>query len=204
MVPCHKIQNQMIKEKFEDNGKAPPKFDVNDFRVYNPEDVQKYMEKHGLNSQDPEKMVEEYKKREQKYMEEKGVFELLKRCSAEFGKIGFISDNSIEGKKWFRKQLSQHKVPYQGLVVSEELGVEKPDSRLFDEFLDRRDEMSPDRFVYIGNNPKRDRASQKVGIDFVWTKQYNTFGGDYKGVIIEELNLESIREAIEKLEAKKK
>lgn len=200
LMPCKRLQNSLLKEKFELEGEEFPEFDVNKFRVYNPEEVQDYFEKYGIQEAKPKIIVEEYKRREKRFLERNNVFEVLKRCSAKFGKIGFISDNSLKGKEWFENLLDQNNVPYEGFVVSEEVGVEKPDPDIFKEFLDRREEAA-DRFVYIGNNVSRDEAAKNVGMGFIWLKKYETFGGSYEGRNINDLSFEKIKQAINGMEA---
>lgn len=198
-MPCHRLQNDLLEEEFSINGKEFPEFDVNDFRVYNPEDVQKYLEKHDIEELNPERVVKEYKRREKRFLERNDVFKFLKQCSEEFGTIGFISDNSLEGKEWFKNLLEENDVPYDVLLVSDEIGVEKPDPRIFEEFLERRGEPA-EKFVYIGNNVERDSAAEKVGMGFIWAKKFEDFGSSYDGVSVEDLTVENLKEAMKEVE----
>ncbi|MBC5793237.1 MAG: HAD family hydrolase [Nanohaloarchaea archaeon] len=175
LIPSSKLQNELIDDVFRENGEEVPHFNVNNFRIYNPSHVERYMEKHGLSGTDPEEVVKRYEEREKHFMEKKGVFKFLRKCSEKFGKIGFISDNSQKGKEWFRDQLESHEVPYKGLVVSEEVGVEKPETEIFEAFVEKRD-SGPGKFVYFGNNLERDPACRKVGMSFVLVEQYKVFG----------------------------
>lgn len=197
LVPCFRLQNQLMKDEFSEHHAEVPEFDVNNFRIYTPSEVKQYMEKHGLDDASPERIIEKYKDRERRFMEQNNVFEFLKKCSREFGKIGIVSDNTLEGKRWLEKQLEAHNVPYEGLVVSEEVGVEKPDPKIFKEFLNRRGEQR-DRFVYFGNNLNRDPACRKVGMDFVLVSQYKVYGESSEEFTeVEELDFENVKEVIE-------
>lgn len=176
LMPSFRLQNELMRDELKEQGARDiPDFDVNNFRIYTPSEVKEYLNKHGLEHGDPMRIIDKYKDRERRFMEEKGVFEFLRKTSEKLGPIGFVSDNTIEGKKWMEKQLDIHNVPYEGLVVSEEVEVEKPDPKIFKEFLNRRGQPGKD-FVYFGNNLNRDPACRKVGMDFVLVKQYKVYG----------------------------
>lgn len=197
LVPCFRLQNELMEDEMKEYGaEKVPEFDVNNFRIYTPSEVKEYMEKHDLEHADPLRIIEKYKQRERRFMEQYGVFRFLKKCSEEFGHIGVVSDNTIEGKKWLQTQMAAHGVPYKGLVVSEEVGAEKPDPAIFRKFIEIRDKPA-EEFIYFGNNLERDPACGKVGMDFVFVDQYNTFGenNDYRTVT--DLTVENLREVLE-------
>lgn len=195
-MPSFRLQNQLMEDELEEQGAEEiPDFDVNNFRIYTPSEVKEYLNKQGLDHGQPLRIIEKYKDRERRYMEEKGVFETLRKISEDIGPIGFISDNTIEGKRWMEAQLEAHSVPYEGLVVSEEVGVEKPDPKIFREFLNIRGRPGKD-FTYFGNNLSRDPACRKTGMDFVLVKQHKVYGdGDYKS--IDKLSYEAVKRAVE-------
>jgi putative hydrolase of the HAD superfamily len=195
LMPSFRLQNKLMRDELREQGAEEiPDFDVNNFRIYTPSEVKEYLDKHGLDHGDPMRIIEKYKDRERRYMEEHGVFDTLRQISEDLGPIGFVSDNTIEGKRWMRDQLESHSVPYEGLVVSEEVGVEKPDPKIFKKFLNIRGRPGKD-FVYFGNNLNRDPACRKVGMDFVLVKQYKVYGE--KNVDpIDELSYEAVKEAI--------
>jgi FMN phosphatase YigB (HAD superfamily) len=198
LMPSFRLQNKLMRDELKEQGAGDiPEFNVNNFRIYTPSEVKDYLEKNGLENGDPMRIIEKYKDRERRFMEEKEVFEFLRKTSEKLGPIGFISDNTIEGKKWMELQLDTHNVPYEGFVVSEEVGVEKPDPKIFQGFLDRREQPGED-FVYFGNNVDRDPACRKVGMEFVLVKQYKVYGegGDYRSV--DRLTYESVRQVIER------
>ncbi|MFB6144615.1 MAG: HAD family hydrolase [Candidatus Nanohaloarchaea archaeon] len=196
LMPCYRLQNQLIQERLRMQGvEDPPEFPVNTFRIYNPSHVQEFLDMHGIEG-DAEKLVEEYKDKEEKYLEENRVFEMLRTASEELGTVGFVSDNSLKGKDYFRGLLESRNVPYDGFVVSQEVGVEKPDSKIFREFLSRRGGNGSD-YTYFGNNVPRDIGCRKVGMDFVWVTQYETFSGSYGGRTLEELSFRSVKQALD-------
>lgn len=198
LMPSFRLQNELMKDELKEQGAdVVPDFDVYNFRIYTLSEVEDYLEKHGLEHGDPLRIIDKYKDRERRFMEENGVFEFLRKVSEKFGPIGFISDNTIEGKRWMETQLEMHNVPYEGLVVSEEVGVEKPNPEIFEEFLGRREQPGED-FVYFGNNLNRDPACEKVGMDFVLVKQYKVYGGQRDVDPVDELTLESVREVVER------
>jgi len=201
LMPCYRLQNETVREVVKENGGKPPEFDVNNFRIYNVSHVRRYLNENRIEAE-PEKIVRRYKKKEEIFLKENNVFEFLRNCTEEFGEIGFISDNSVKGKKWFKKLLEDNKVSYNGFVVSEEVGVEKPDKKIFKAFLNKRSAPAK-RFVYLGNNVKRDKACRNVGMDFIWVNGYNTFGTEYDGVSLKKPSLKSVKKAVRKLEEEK-
>jgi FMN phosphatase YigB (HAD superfamily) len=197
LVPSFRLQNELMKDELKQYGaEEVPEFDVNNFRIYTPSEVKEYMEKHGIEHPNPERIIEKYKDRERRFLEENKVFQILKRISEDFGPIGFISDNTVEGKQWFETQLKAHNVPYQGFVVSEEVGVEKPDKQIFREFFEYRSEPA-EKFVYFGNNLNRDPACRKVGMEFVLVKQYRVYGEKENVDPIDNLTYNAVREVVE-------
>ena len=196
LLPSKKLQQELINEKLEKNGYHDVDLPINEVRIYTPSEIRKFFQDQNIElDANPEEIAEEYMERAEKYMEENGVFELLRDCNEEFGEIGFISDNSLEGKEFYERIFDKYGVNYSGVIVSEEIGSVKPDKGIFQAFLDSRREESSE-FVYIGNNVKRDSAAEKVGMKFIWTNQYHVFGQEYDGSRIEELTLKNIREVV--------
>lgn len=198
LMPCYRLQNDLIQERLRRQGvEDPPEFPVNTFRIYNPSHVQEFLDMHDIEG-DAKTLVEEYKEKEEQYLVENNVFEMLKQCSREIGKVGFVSDNSLKGKDYFRGLLESRNVPYEGFVVSQEVGVEKPDSKIFREFLSRRGGKGKE-YTYFGNNVKRDIGCRKVGMDFVWVNKYETFGTKYGGRTLDDLSFEATIKALEQV-----
>lgn len=198
LIPCYRLQEKLFRDIARENGVEQPDFVKPNLKIYNVPEVDRYLKENNLEA-DAGKVIERYEKREEQFLRSNGVFSFLRECSKNYGEIGFISDNSIKGKNWFRKLLEHEKVSYKGFTVSEEVGVEKPNPKIFKEFLKEREE-SAEQFVYFGNNVKRDRAAEKAGMNFVWVKGYNTFNTSYSGVSIIKPSIESIETAFEKLE----
>lgn len=195
LMPCYRLQNRLLKERLREQGvESPPEFPINTFRIYNPSHVEEFLQMHDIQG-DAHRLVEEYKQNEEEFLEEKGVFEMLKTVSRELGAVGFVSDNSLKGKDHFRGLLKARNVPYEGFVVSQEVGVEKPDSKIFREFLSRR-RGGGDNFTYFGNNVTRDIGCRKVGMEFVWVTEYETFETSYGGRSIGELSFESVKKSL--------
>jgi FMN phosphatase YigB (HAD superfamily) len=198
LIPSFRLQNELMKDELREYGAEEiPEFDVNNFRIYTPSEVKNYMRKHGIDHPNPERIIEKYKDRERRFLEENNVFRFLRDISRDFGPIGFISDNTIEGKKWFETQLQAHNVPYEGLVVSEEVGVEKPQKKIFQSFFDYRSNPA-EKFVYLGNNLNRDPAARDVGMGFVLVKKYKVYGENKENFdSVEKLTYEAVREVVE-------
>lgn len=56
------------------------------------------------------------------------------------------------------------------IVVSEEIGIKKPDPRIFEAAL-KKLEVRPDECIYIGDHPKNDiEGAGKVGMRTIWIK----------------------------------
>lgn len=194
LMPSYRIQRKLMGDVFRQHGTGdPPEFRQANFRIYTAGDVKSYLEDHGLGDADPVRVIDKYKDRERRYMEENGVFRFLKNVSREISEPGFISDNTIEGKKWMEKALEEHGVKYSDLVVSEEVGVEKPSPEIFQEFLDRTGRPG-DEFVYFGNNLNRDPACRDLGIDFVLVTEHRIYGDtDEDFETIDKLDAEKVR-----------
>ena len=198
LMPCYSLQNELIQERLRQQGvEDPPEFPVNTFRIYNPTHVQEFLDLHDIKG-DAKRLVEEYKQKEEEYLEKNNVFKMLKTCSEELGKVGFVSDNSLKGKDYFRGLLESRNVPYKGFVVSQEVGVEKPDSKIFREFLSRRGGKGHE-YTYFGNNVTRDIGCRKVGMSFVWVNKYETFGTRYGGKALEDLSFEAVKNSLNQI-----
>ena len=196
LMPSFRLQNELMRDELREQGAEEiPDFDVNNFRIYTPSEVKDYLNSHGLDHGDPMRIIEKYKDRERRFMEENGVFDSLRKISEEMGPIGFISDNTVEGKRWMRDQLESHNVPFDGLVVSEEVGVEKPDQKIFRNFLNTRGRRGKD-FIYFGNNLNRDPACREVGMDFVLVERFKVYGEAVETKSIDEISYEAVEKVI--------
>ena len=199
LLPSHEKINEKVREKVIESGvQNPPEFPINKYNIYVPDQVGEWLEKYGIEA-NAEEIKQAYIDWEEKFFHEKSL-PALKKISEEYGPIGFVSDNSIEAKKFYRKIFEDAGIDYRGLVVSDEVGVKKPDPEIFRAFLDEREEK-PEQFTYFGNYVERDSAAEKVGMNFVWVTQYHTFGSENWKPQIDDLTHEKVSEAL--IEVKK-
>jgi len=196
------ISNIIMDELRQQNEVEVPKYDPNEFMMYDPVQIQDYLDQNGLEG-DPNSLVHNCR---QKYMEaletlmvERDIFDFLAKCNQELGTIGIISDNNVEAKKLIKEKLEKHGIDYDGIVVSDEVGAKKPDSEIFEAFLKQR-EKDPEQFVYIGNDGGSDSGAKEVGMEFIWLTEHNTVNSSYDGVKIDRLCFEKLKKAIERLE----
>lgn len=187
LIPSKDAINAVVREHVEE----APEFPINEYNIYKIDEIQEWLEKHELEA-NPEEIREDYLEKKDEIFEDSGVIEELKKIHARFGPIGFISDNSKEAKKYYVELFERKNLDYKGFVVSEEAGAKKPDPRIFELFLEKRDEPAS-RFVYMGNRVDRDSAAEKVGMDFTQVTQYDTFGPiSEKYVTISEINFRKV------------
>lgn len=203
LVPSRKFASHIIEDELRQRNHEPVhRFDPDKFMMYDPDQIESFLDKHGIKG-DPEKLAKDCRERYieafEDLMVEKDIFDLFARCNEEFGTIGIISDNSTRMKKIMKELLEKHGVDYDTITVSEEVGFEKPDKRIFEAFLgERKGEV--ENFVYIGNDVQRDSGALEVGMEFIWTKEFDTVGSNYSSTRIEKLNFENLKQAIEGLE----
>jgi len=198
LLPSHKKQNKVLREELKREGfKNPPKMDINKYNIYKPGEIQEWLDNNNLDA-DPKKVKKAYIEWERKYLEENAIDE-LKKINQKFGPIGFISDNSLEAKDFYEQFFEENDLNYRVFVVSEEVGVKKPEKEIFQEFLDRRDE-SGEKFAYVGNYVDRDIGAEKVGMSFIWLKEHYLFdSSSYDGVQIPKLNFENLENALKEV-----
>jgi FMN phosphatase YigB (HAD superfamily) len=191
LIPVTNNINDAVNSVLREEGiENPPYFPIDRFDIYRADGIQAWLDKHDLNA-DPEKIHEAYIEWKKEYFKESGKAEQLKKISEEFGPIGIVTDNSKEAKKCYREIMNAHDIDVEGFVASADIGVEKPDNRIFEAFLEKRDESS-ERFVYFGNHLKKDGGSRDAGIDFVLVTEHRNYGStDYRPKI-NELNFESV------------
>ncbi len=92
----------------------------------------------------------------------RGVGGFLQNCRAKQVKVCIVTDHTtrIQLRKIAKLGLD-NKVDF--VVTSEEVGVEKPNSRIFQEALARLGLM-PSEVVMIGDSIERDKGAEKIGI----------------------------------------
>jgi putative hydrolase of the HAD superfamily len=56
------------------------------------------------------------------------------------------------------------------IIVSEEVGIKKPDARIFEMALDKL-ELTPEQCIYVGDHPVNDiEGAAKIGMETIWIK----------------------------------
>ena len=198
LLPSHEKINEKISEELKNEGvEDVPELPINEYNVYRPSDIREWLEKHGIEA-DAEKLKEAYLEWEKEFLRE-NVIKELKEINEAFGPIGFISDNSIAAKEFYRDLFRSEGLEYEGFVVSEEVGVKKPNKEIFEAFLEERSE-SPESFVYFGNYVDRDKAAENAGMHFVWDDKYYVFNSSFDGPTIHSLNFENVETALNEVE----
>ena len=168
--------------------------EIGNFNIFDPDSSERYLGKKGADV-DGKALREDYVRNVERYMKKNNRFRMLRESSRRFGPIGVISDNWSYAEKLYRDIFREHSIEHKGIVISENVGTEKPDEKIFREFLGRR-EKKADRFVYFGNHAERDSGAKKVGMKFVFTREYSNFGTSHEGEKIESLTLENIEKEV--------
>jgi FMN phosphatase YigB (HAD superfamily) len=192
LVPSHSKINEIIQQHVEN----APEMDINKYNIYVPEQVDKWLQENNLNG-NAEDITQSYLEWKSNYLKRK-ILPEVKEINEEYGPVGFISDNSKEAKKFYKQNFEEAGIGYRGFKVSAEVGVEKPDAKIFKAFLQEREEPA-ENFVYFGNYVDRDKAAEKTGMDFVWVKEFHTFGSSTEGLQIEKLDYENVSKALQKV-----
>lgn len=193
LVPSHSKINDIIQQHIEN----APQMDINKYNIYVPEQMNLWLEENNLDG-NGEELTQAYLEWKSEYLKNK-MLPRVKKINEEYGPVGFISDNSKEAKSFYKKNFEEAGIEYKGFTVSAEVGVEKPNPEIFRAFLNQRDE-SADRFVYFGNYVDRDKAAEKVGMNFVWVNQFHTFGSSTEGLQIDKISYRNVSEVLEKVE----
>lgn len=191
LIPSNREINNIVQNHVDEEVEFP----INDYNIYRPEEIEEWLDKNGLEA-DPEEVRDAYLERKDEIFEESGVLEELKKIHARFGPIGFISDNSKEAKKYYLDLFDRKNLDFKGFVVSGEVGAKKPSPKIFEAFLEKRDEPAS-RFIYFGNRVDRDSAAEEVGLGFVQVTEYDTFGPvSNQHVTIDEVNFIEVGEVL--------
>lgn len=190
LSPSNSSINQYLKNQI--GADKAPEFPVNKYNIYRTRDIKKWLKENNIQA-DAEKIREKHIEEKNKLFQKLNTLKAVRKANKKHGPIGFISDNSIEAKEYYKKLFAKHNINYEGFIVSEEVGVEKPDRKIFEAFLEEREEPAS-RFTYFGNYVDRDKGAQKTGMNFVWVKQFHTFNSGPYQPAIEKLTLENIQE----------
>ncbi len=109
-----------------------------------------------------------------------GMLEALRQLQARGYRLGAVSDGQVEGA---RRILRQHKLEqglFDTIVISEAVGVQKPDRRMFQAALEALGIAPADygRVLMVGNNLARDvlgaNDSGLISVWFHWNDRYPT------------------------------
>ncbi|MFB6115889.1 MAG: HAD family hydrolase [Candidatus Nanosalina sp.] len=199
LTPARQFSRRFFREELVRQGiEDPPEYPFDGYNEYVVDSIQQWLVEEGIDA-DAEKMVRHYLDKKEKDMEERRVFETLRKVNENFETLGILSDNRMAAREWFIEIFDKHGVEFDTFLVSEEIGVKKPDRKIFQEFLDRRG-VGGERCVYFGNRGDIDSACQKVGINFVWVTEHDTFGTDWADVKIDELKYGHVERAMEEVE----
>ena len=192
LLPSHDKINEVLHELVPE----APEMDINEYNVYVPEEMNSFLAENDLRG-DGEKITSTYLEWKSDYLRE-NMLPRLKQINQEFGPVGFISDNSLAAKKFYQENFEDAGLRYRGFIVSEELGIRKPDPRIFQAFLDKREETGSN-FAYFGNYVERDSGAEQARMKFVWVKQFHTFGSDDWKPSIEKITEDNVRKALEQV-----
>jgi FMN phosphatase YigB (HAD superfamily) len=198
LTPAKQFSKNFFREELIRQGvENPPGYPFNGYNEYSVESISSWLEKEGVDAE-VEEMIQNYREEKEREMEGRGVFETLRKVNEKFETLGILSDNFVVAKKFFQEMFERHGVEFDTFLVSQEIGVKKPDREIFEEFLDRRG-VKGEQCVYFGNRGDIDSACRKVGMDFVFVSEHDTFGTEWDGVKIDELNYEKVEKAMKEV-----
>lgn len=203
LVPSRKFASHIIEDELRQRNHEPVhRFDPDKFMMYDPEQIQHYLDKYDVDG-NPEELAKDCRERYieafEDLMLENDVFDFFARCNREFGTLGVISDNTVQAKELLKDLLEKHGVEYNTIIVSDEVGVEKPNPEIFEAFLNQRNEEASE-FVYIGNDADRDSGALNAGMEFIWARQFDNVNSTYEGPNVEELNFSELKNTIKEVE----
>jgi FMN phosphatase YigB (HAD superfamily) len=192
LSPSKEFSRKVFREELErQEVENPPQYPYEGFNEMSTDSIESWFERDGVDA-DAEVAVAKYKEAKKERLKELGIFEVLRKVGKEIETPGIISDNKVAAKKFYKNMFEEENVEIEGFVVSEEIGVKKPEKEIFQEFLDRR-EVDGEDCVYFGNNIPRDSACEKVGMQFVLVKQFKVFGDNWNSAYVENLNFENVQ-----------
>ena len=195
LTPSKKFSIEFFEKELKRQGiENPPKYPYEGYNEMDVDSIQEWFERDEIDA-DAAEAVNNYKKAKKEKLEEFKVFEMLKNVQEEIKKPGIISDNRVAAKEFYQEMFDEKGIDIDGFVVSEEIGVKKPDKRIFEEFLDSRS-VKGGECVYFGNNIPRDSACEKTGMKFVLVEQFEVFGDSWRGEKIQSLSLENVERKV--------
>ena len=194
LLPSEKMINETIK----DHVAGAPDMDIYQYNIYRPAEIRNFLELNGLEV-DAEEITKSYQEKVKIHLEENKLFELFEKINQENGFVGFISDNSLELKYFWQDMLRERGLNPR-IIVSEEVGAEKPDLQIFERFLNLSEYDNPEKYVYFGNNVEKDSAAEDTGMTFVWVSEHETGEESFVGPEISEFNQKNVEKMLEKVE----
>jgi YjjG family noncanonical pyrimidine nucleotidase len=105
-----------------------------------------------------------------------GAYDLIKALKNEKVKIGIIT-NGFSDLQWVRLERTGLKQYFDVVVVSEEVGVAKPDKRIFEHTLNAMGDPDPSKVLMVGDTLETDIVGgSSVGMTTCWlnTKKLQT------------------------------
>jgi FMN phosphatase YigB (HAD superfamily) len=190
--PAREFSRRFFRQELQDRGvENPPEYPFEGYNEFVPESIQQWLDAEDLEI-DGKDLVEAYLEAKREQIVDSGVLEQLRRISEQLGPIGVVSNNRLEAKRFYSRLFEDGGVEVEGFVVSEEIGIRKPEPGIFREFLDRRG-VEPESCVYFGNRADIDSSCQELGMEFVFVEAFDNFGTSWSGDSIQEINLESVR-----------
>lgn len=99
------------------------------------------------------------------------TWEFLRSIKGKY-KLGILSDNSVLVKnEWLQILDLLNTNVFDEFIVSEQIGVEKPDKLMFTSILEEI-KSKPENSLYFGDNLYRDSASERIGMKFIYVTGY--------------------------------
>ncbi|MCY3411332.1 MAG: HAD family hydrolase [Candidatus Heimdallarchaeota archaeon] len=128
--------------------------------------------------------------------DKQGTWAFLKSIKEKY-KLGILSDNATVVKnEWIEILNSLEMNVFDAIVVSEEIGVEKPAPKIFQVALDKIG-VEPKECLFFGDNLKRDIGSESVGMKFIHVYGYCENKSFYKQSI-EYINEKNVNDILQK------
>lgn len=188
---------EMINETLKEHVAGAPDMDIYEYNIYRPAEIRRFLELNDLEA-DAEEITRSYKDKVKIHLEENNLLSLFEKINQKNGFVGFISDNNLESKYFWEDMLRERGLnPI--VVVSEQIGAEKPSAEIFEAFLNLVEFDNPEKYVYFGNSVERDSAAKDVGMKFVWVNQYMTGEESFTGLTISEFNSAKVEKALKKV-----
>lgn len=132
---------------------------------------EKTFQQMGVTAISPEKALQKYREIvTAKFLPDRDILEAFQFLKKERIKIALLSNERVERVDMYMEQTGFSGF-FETIVVSEEIGVEKPDLHIFEETLNRLN-ISAREMVMMGDNAIADGACKQLGITFVLVTGY--------------------------------